>query len=361
LGNRNFTLAYTLGNLFVSSDDDMYPVSLFEPQKGLREGEIARGRYTPKDSRYKTTPDNILVGFLEVLGKAVSEAPDTYERGKMIQDSGTDLLTNNTTPGALPSSNSLTLIRGEVSPTSIIKLAQTFRTGSSDVDSKNYVDEFLRDPMLVTMNDLSKVYVLSDYKPCVTKVNWRFDCGVAGYDNRRGLPPFIPTSLRVEDYMFRIWSQKPDIASAHVDATQTHKRSSSNRQSLASDYLNEEISAVLKDELRRLNTGIEDLTLSFNEELNVPIERIEEIFARGQKLYQKTQTKAGDAYDRRGYFIQFANTLFHAYSRFDRGRFAQDVRTSLEEEITLLRQTLEVWSRIVEASGRIPKFGRKIN
>ena len=32
-GNRNFTLVYTLGNLFVSSDDDMHPVSLFEPQK----------------------------------------------------------------------------------------------------------------------------------------------------------------------------------------------------------------------------------------------------------------------------------------------------------------------------------------
>src|SRR3989344_6377908 len=53
-GNRNFTLAYTLGNLFISSDDDMYPISLFERQKGLKEGEILKGRYIPKESRYST-------------------------------------------------------------------------------------------------------------------------------------------------------------------------------------------------------------------------------------------------------------------------------------------------------------------
>src|SRR3990167_6085505 len=70
-GNRNFTLTYTLDNLFVSYDDDMHPVALFEPRKGLDEDEIAKGRYVHKEGRYRTTPDNILVGFLEVLGKTV--------------------------------------------------------------------------------------------------------------------------------------------------------------------------------------------------------------------------------------------------------------------------------------------------
>ena len=357
-GNRNFTLVYTLGSLFVSSDDDMHPVALFERQKGLKEGEIAKGRYVPKEGRYQTTPDNILVGFLEVLGKPVGETPDTYLRGNVIQDSSTDLLTNNTKPGALLSSNNLILIRGEVSPTAIIKLAQTFRTGSSDVDSKDYVEEFLRNPVLVTMNDLSKVYVISDYKPCITKVNWRIDCGVAGYDNRQGLPPFIPTSLRFEDYLFRIWSQKPDITSAHVDATQTHRRSPSNRPSLANDYLNEELSAILKDELRRLNTGIEDLTLTFDEGLNIDPDRIREIFDRGQKLHTKAQAKAKDAFDRKGHYIQFANALFNTYHRFDREEFFQYVTKTLEDEVNLLMQTLAVWPKIVEESRKLPKFAK---
>ena len=26
-------------------------------------------------------------------------------------------------------------------------------------------------------------YVLTNFRPCVTKKNWRMDCGVAGYDN----------------------------------------------------------------------------------------------------------------------------------------------------------------------------------
>jgi len=140
-GNRNFTLAYTIGNLFVSSDDDMHPVALFEPRKGLDEDEIAKGRYVHKEGRYRTTPDNILVGFLEVLGKTVDEVPDTYLRGNLVQDSSAELLTNNTKPDALTSSNKLTLMRGQVSPKAIVKLAQTFRTGSSDVDTKDYVNE----------------------------------------------------------------------------------------------------------------------------------------------------------------------------------------------------------------------------
>ena len=96
---------YGVNNLFISSDDDMYPMALFERQKGLKEGEITKGRYVPKESRYHTSPDDILVGFLEVLGKSVAEVPDSYEKGNAIQDSNTDLLTNNTKTGALNSPN----------------------------------------------------------------------------------------------------------------------------------------------------------------------------------------------------------------------------------------------------------------
>ena len=48
------------------------------------------------------------------------------------------------------------------------------------------------------------------------------DCGVAGYDNTFGLPPFFPTRLRFEDYIYRLWVQQDGIAAAHVDAAQNH-------------------------------------------------------------------------------------------------------------------------------------------
>ena len=51
------------------------------------------------------------------------------------------------------------------------------------------------------------------------------DCGVAGYDNTFGLPPFFPTRLRFEDYIYRLWVQQDGIAAAHVDAAQNHIRS----------------------------------------------------------------------------------------------------------------------------------------
>ena len=359
-GNRNFTLVYTLGNLFISSDDDMHPTSYFEREKGLKESEIARGRYIPREGRYRNTPDNILVSFLEVLGKKVDEISSSYLRGNLVLDSSTDLLTNNTKPGALSSSIMLTLMRGEVPGDSIVKLAQTFRTGSSDIDIKDYVDEFFRNPVLVTMNDLSKVFVLSDLRPCVTKVNWRMDCGIAGYDNRQGLPCFIPTSLRFEDYLFRIWSQKENVASAHVDATQTHKRSPSNRPSLASDYLNEELSSILKDELRRLNNGISDLTLSFDDGLLIDPDKIQEIFDRGQKLHARAVAKSNDEFDRKGHYIQFSNALFNSYCRFDEEVFSSYVNRTLNDEMDLLRQAVFLWPRIVEESKKIPKFAKSI-
>src|SRR5580693_4643882 len=44
-GNRNFTLMYTLGQLMVSSDDDMRPYALIEDSpESLNEREICRGK-----------------------------------------------------------------------------------------------------------------------------------------------------------------------------------------------------------------------------------------------------------------------------------------------------------------------------
>ena len=56
---------------------------------------------------------------------------------------------------------------------------------------------FLADESQRSLSDLNDVYVLVNFRPAVTKMNWRMDCGVAGYDNTFGLPPFLPNQAAI--------------------------------------------------------------------------------------------------------------------------------------------------------------------
>jgi len=364
-GNRNFTLVYTLGSRFMTVDDDMHPYGLREEEKGLEENkdgiEIGKGRYLPKDAIEMFRQDShydLATAFFNVVGKRVEEVP--FVKGDLIIDSMTDVLTNNT-KGNL-TRNTLTLVRGEIPSKAVVKVAQSFRTGSSDVDAADYVREFFRNPVLVSINDLSKVYVISDYTPCVTKENWRGDCGVSAYDNRDGLPPFIPTRLRFEDYLFRVWSNMhKGVASAHIDAMQTHRRSPNNRPPLASDYLNEELSAVLKNELRRLAKSADDISVKFENDLKVNPQDIKAMLKKARKLHKIAHDKELEFPDRKSYFLQFANALHHEYHRFSESDFTQHVELTLRSEFDLLNRTLEVWPKIIEEARKIPVYQRRFS
>jgi hypothetical protein len=83
---------------------------------------------------------------------------------------------------------------------------------------------FLADEQQTDPDAVNDRYVLVNFRPVVTNRNWRMDCGVAGYDNTFGLPPFFPTRLRFEDYIY-LWVQQDGVVAAHVDAAQHHTRS----------------------------------------------------------------------------------------------------------------------------------------
>src|SRR5262249_11613032 len=161
---------------------------------------------------------DILTSFLDVLGKPAGQAPANYERGELLVDTSMDLETNATK--GLARENSLMLERGPVNDSAVVKMAQTFRSGTNDIDAIDYVDMFLDDEGQTSLDELNDVYVLVNFRPAVTNKNWRMDCGVAGYDNSFGLPPFFPTRLRFEDYIYRLWVEKEDFAAAHVDPAQ---------------------------------------------------------------------------------------------------------------------------------------------
>ena len=74
--------------------------------------------------------------------------------------------------------------RGPLPDNAVVKMAQTFRSGTNDIDAIDYVEMFLDDEGQTNPEDLNDVYVLVNFRPVVTKKEigiWT--CGVAGYDN----------------------------------------------------------------------------------------------------------------------------------------------------------------------------------
>src|SRR5258707_8775130 len=162
---------YTLGGLMISADDDMRPYTLMEDSpESLGADEVCRGKLIKTGRNgYTRKSFDILTAFLDVLGKPVRQAPDNYERGELLMDSATDLETNASVD--LSHENSLLLRRGPLADDATVKIAQTFRSGTNDIDALDFVEMFLADESQRSMDELNDVYVLVNFRPVVTKMN----------------------------------------------------------------------------------------------------------------------------------------------------------------------------------------------
>jgi hypothetical protein len=349
-GNRNYTLMYTLGGLMVSSDDDMRPYTLMEHSpESLDPEEICRGRlHKVGQNGYGRKSFDILTSFLDVLGKPASQAPDNYERGELLVDTSMDLETNAT--HGLVRENSLLVQRGPLPDDAVVKMAQTFRSGTNDIDAVDYVEMFLDDQAQTNPEDLNDVYVLVNFRPVVTKRNWRMDCGVAGYDNTFGLPPFFPTRLRFEDYIYRLWVQQPGIAAAHVDAAQNHTKSNYMRNPPAAEIFNEEVSNVLKRKIKSTVTRLDELSIAFDYEGEVTAQDAQEILDKIARLYARAAEAAETASSpgRAEALRLFAANLQKAFYGFEPDFFQQNLLRIVDDVISVIKGSIELWPTLVE-------------
>jgi hypothetical protein len=349
-GNRNYTLMYTLGGLMVSSDDDMRPYALMEDgRESLDEGEVSRGRmHRTGHNGYVRKSFDILSSFLDVLGKQASEVPDNYERGEVIVDTAMELETNATR--GLSRENSLVLQRAEVPGDSLVKIAQTFRSGTSDMDAVDFAELFLENEEQVDPDELNELYVLVNFRPAVTNKNWRMDCGVAGYDNSFGLPPFFPTRLRFEDYIYRLWAQQPGIASAHVDAAQNHTKNNYMRNPVAAEVFNEEVCNLLKRKIKASLTRVDDLTIEFGYEGDVNGDDAREILDRIAALYGRVLEAAEQAAapQRADALRLFAANLQKAFYGFEPDFFQQNLLRIADDVVNVIKGSIELWPTLVE-------------
>jgi hypothetical protein len=349
-GNRNYTLMYTLGGLMISADDDMRPYALMEDSpESLSADEVCRGRlYKAGEGGYTPKSFDIVSSFLDVLGKPVADAPANYDRGALLCDTAMDLETN--ASKGLSRENSLLLEPGRLADDAIVKMAQTFRSGTNDIDALDYVDMFLADEQQTSVDDLTDFYVLVNFRPVLTKRNWRMDCGVAGYDNSVGLPPFFPTRLRFEDYIYRLWIQQDGMVSAHVDAAQNHTKSGYMRNPPAAEIFNEEVANLLKRKIHKSVTRLDELSIAFDYDGEVTSDDANEVLEKIASLHHRALRAAELESNalRQNSLRTFAANLDKAFYGFEPDFFQQNLLRIVDDVVSVIKSSIELWPTLVE-------------
>jgi hypothetical protein len=283
-----------------------------------------------------------------VVGKRVADVPENYERGELLLDSSMELETNSTK--GLARENSLILQRALVPADSVVKVAQTFRSGTNDIDAIDFADLFLENDEQVDPDELNELYVLVNFRPAVTNKNWRMDCGVAAYDNTFGLPPFFPTRLRFEDYIYRLWAQQPGIASAHVDAAQNHNKNNYLRNPVAAEIFNEEVCNLLKRKIKASLTRVDELTIEFEYAGEVTGADAQEILDKIAGLYARALEAAEQAAtpERSDGLRLFAANLQKAFYSFEPDFFQQNLLRIADDVVSVIKGSIELWPTLVE-------------
>jgi hypothetical protein len=349
-GNRNFTLMHTLGGLMVSSDDDMRPYALMEHSlESLDEGEVSRGRlHRTGRIGYTKKSFDVIGSFVDVLGKKAVDVPDNYDKGEVLVDTAMDLETNVTK--GLARENVLILEHGQVPADAVVKMAQTFRSGTNDIDAMDFADLFLADEDQIDPDGLNELYVLVNFRPAITNKNWRMDCGVAGYDNSFGLPPFFPTRLRFEDYIYRLWIQQTGFASAHVDAAQNHTRSNYMRNPVSAEIFNEEVSNLLKRKIKDTVSRVDQLGIAFDYDGEVTADDAASILDKVAAIYRRALEAAERAArpERKDSLQLFAANLQKSFYAFEPDFFQQNLLRIVDDVVTTIKGSIELWPTLIE-------------
>jgi flagellin-specific chaperone FliS len=192
--------------------------------------------------------------------------------------------------------------------------------------------------------------VLVNFRPVVTKMNWRMDCGVAGYDNTFGLPPFFPTRLRFEDYIYRLWVQQDGVAAAHVDAAQNHIRSNYMRNPPTAEIFNEEVSNLLKRKIKASLSRLDELSIAFDYEGEVTAQDAEETLDKIYRMYERSLEAAETTNnpERVKALRLFAANLQKAFYGFEPDFFQQNLLRIVDDVVSVIKGSIELWPSLVE-------------
>ncbi len=357
-GNRNFILVYTLGEKFVSVDDDLSPEGIFSREGlgvNLQPGIVSAGRFMyekdmgPVDVRNQ----DIVSGYEKFLGSRVSDHTRGVCFGSGIEDLNVDSL--GITDGSLED-RVMRIIPGSVSPEARVKVVQSHLTGDADIDSADLVNLFMETGIRdILAGHLPKKFVADGIKEAVTDANSRLTCAVLGYDNSEGGIYFLPTNFRCEDFIWRSYLERtPGIAVAYTGQAQTHRRALSVRSSIAQDWFNELIAQRIKRRIRDSIDEVGENTMTFHEPYPVSLDsayrirdQIREKRDQALRRVPKTSSVARS-------YKQFAGELDLILSEIVSPQNLRERLTGVVmDELGLFNETSKLWPSILEESARM--------
>jgi hypothetical protein len=196
--------------------------------------------------------------------------------------------------------------------------------------------------------------VLSAFRPALANKHTRKPTGVVGFDNREGLPPYIASDLRIEDYVQRLWLLDQAFAVAYVDAAQHHARNPYMRQPLAWEVVSCEIGNFIKRRILQTMTRITPFGIEFDYDGSVRAEEAEAILDKTSSLYGRVLAVSEVTTDerRRGELLRFANDLNVHVRSFERDPFEHQLAKIADATIRSIRGTLRIWPTLLEICER---------
>ena len=151
---------------------------------------------------------------------------------------------------------------------------------------------------------------------------------MAGYDNTFGLPPFFPTRLRFEDYIYRLWVQQDGVAAAHVDAAQNHTKSNYMRNPVGGrDLQRGGLQPAQAEDQGHSLRRTDDLTIGFDYDGEVTAEDAKESLDKVAAMYGRALEAAekATAPERADALRLFAANLQKAFYGFEPDFFQQNL------------------------------------
>jgi len=164
------------------------------------------------------------------------------------------------------------------------------------------------------------------------------------------LPPFFPTRLWFEDYIYRLWIQQRGMVSAHVDAARHHTKSNYMRNPPASEILNEEIANLFKKKIKSSITCRDELGITFDYSGEVTAHDAELILGKITGLHKRAleTAQAAKSPERVDSLRIFAANLEKAFYGFEPDFFQHNLVRIVDDAIAVIKSTLELWPTLVE-------------
>jgi len=356
-GNRNYVVAFTLGQQFISVDDDMRPDGLFiDSENSYASNTISSGRflYEREVSGIDLAPQDVISGYRSFLGTYVRDHNKSVQMGKSVIDPNVDEL--GFTIGDLDQSIH-SLSPGQVPRYARIKAVLSHLTGDADIDSADLVKIFMQTGIEdILAGHLPKKHILEYCSEAIVAENDRLTGAILGYDNTDGGIYFLPTTFRCEDFIWRMHlSRRDELAAAYTSQAQTHTRSLSVRGSIASDWYNELVAQVVKEKMTDCIDEVGEHTMTFHHPDPVSIEAARSIRQTLVEKRDQAIEKAVNAKGLRGNYLRFAGEL-DTILRDDVKNteyFASQLTRKIGQEFDLYNRTAALWPDILTECSRM--------